>query len=280
MLVLCLSAPALAAWPEDVSLSSMTEHEGVLVADADALGASYRQLVRELGTLVAGAAAVPASTPGTRKVEVALTVEHALTEARLQPLSPSPWRRAHELEDNAPWLASPTLRLRKGLPLSTEVGGHVSWIAGSRTGRVGGWGKLAVVEGLPKAPELAVHAGYTGYVGNDELDLGVLTYGATLGRSWPVGRRAGARTGELSLWGDVSGLRITARPRLDDATEAAIGAVRLGREREGVATERPPTLLRVGAGLQIRSGTAFVSLAASWAPDALPALSTGMGVLL
>ena len=49
MLLIALLVTAEAAWPEDVTISGMTEHNGLRVADTEALADAYYDLVRELG---------------------------------------------------------------------------------------------------------------------------------------------------------------------------------------------------------------------------------------
>lgn len=276
-LALVASAPASAAWPEDVVLSSMTEHGGEPQLDRELLGQSYRQLIMELGALVANQPDTPAETLGAYGFELELATRFALTEAHDRQGEPSPWDRAHANEDSAPYHTIPTLSIRKGLPLSTELGAHMGWIGGSATGVFGGWGRVALIEGFRPVPDLSLKLGYSGYVGNDELDLGVLDLGVTLGTSLGVGRIPGVNTGRISPWASFTTLRVSANATVDDQLENDIGALRYAPG--GEADAAPPIALpRVGAGIQFVSGNAHLRLSAAWAPAAIPTLGAGLGV--
>jgi hypothetical protein len=159
LLGLTLATTARAAWPEDVNLEGMLDQDGELVLDRELLGQSFRQLVMELGTMVANKPTTPADTLGTYGFDVYLSNQFVLTEARDRKGEPSPWARAHVDEQPAPYQMVPTFSVRKGLPMSTEVGGSIGWIGGSSTGIVGGWARVAIFEGYKPLPDLSLKAG-------------------------------------------------------------------------------------------------------------------------
>lgn len=262
---------ALAAFaqPEPVSLSAMTELDDEVVVDRDFLGQSVAQLVRELGTAVARQPG-PATTPGASGWEVALSMAYVATEARFRAGEPSPWTQAHPAEDNAPWIGIPRLSIRKGLPFSTEVGAHAGWIAGSGSGSAGVWGRVALLEGFRRSPDVALHLGYTGYVGNPELDVGVLEAGATLSGRRGLGSVAMVHTGHVLPWIDITVLRTTASGQVSNAVRESLGL-------DGVVAS---SVVRFAAGFQIRSGPVFFDVSASWSPSTIPVATTGLGVAL
>ncbi len=280
-LLLCSLPTARAAWPEDVDLPSMLEQDGEAVVDREVLGKSFRQLVMELGTMVANKPTTPADTLGIYGFDVDLSNQFVLTEARDREGLPSPWTRAHRDEDSAPYHLLPTFSVRKGLPMSTEVGGSIGWIGGSSTGFAGGWARVALFEGYRPLPDVSFKAGYSGYVGNDDLDCGVLDLSATLGTTVPVGALPGINTGQISPWVTFTTLRVSANPTLDARIENDIGALRYARTRPGEEEEEttaPPIAIpQFGAGVQFTAATAHLKLAASWAPATVPVVSTGFG---
>ena len=85
----------------------------------------------------------------------------------------------------------PTLRFRKGLPWSIEVGMDFAWLAGSRQATLGGYARWAFLDGWKKVPDMAVQVGYTAYVGNDELDLGVFELDISIGYTFEVASSLG-----------------------------------------------------------------------------------------
>ena len=276
--VLLLPPTASAAAPQDLVLTSMTEHDGLAVLDRELLGQSYRQLVMELGTLVANKPVTPAETLGIHGFDVDLGTQFVLIEARDREGQPSPWARANPEEDNAPYLTVPTFSVRKGLPLSSEIGGHIGWIGGSNAGLFGGWARVAVLEGYKPVPDVSLKIGYSGYVGNDELDLGTLDLGVTLGTTWGVGQLPGVNTGQISPWLNFTTLRVSANATIDDEVANAIGALRYTPNPDDSEDTAPPIALpRFGAGFQFVSGSAHIRVALSWAPATIPTISSGLG---
>lgn len=284
LLALVLSLDAHAAWPEDVTISGMRDHDGERVLDPKALGRAYRQLIKELGTLTANKPMAPAETTGLYGWDLSFYNQFVFNEGiAREPGEPSPWARAHPDEDPRAYQSVPTLGFRKGLPLSTEVGANVGWISNSSTGVVGGYGRIAILEGTKPLPDLTVQAGYSGYIGNDELELGVLDLGVTLGSTFYTGKTPGLNNGAFSPWVHFSSLRISAAPLVDADAQSDIGAVtfrnpRSARVAEGQAVEAPLILPQIGAGFQFVSRNIHTRIAATWAPATIPTLSAGMGV--
>ena len=97
-LLLSLSSPAHATPPHTITLSDMVEHEGLPVLDAALLGASYRELVTELGAAIASPSTTPTHTLGLDGWEAGLYEELVFTEAKLRDET-SPWERSHPEED-------------------------------------------------------------------------------------------------------------------------------------------------------------------------------------
>ena len=275
--LLLVPVSASAAWPEDVVLTDMTEHEGVVVADATLLGEAYRQLVMEIGTMVANKPTTPAETLGMYGFAMDVGTSFVMTEAIDRGESGiSPWDRAHTSEDAAAYHVVPTLSVAKGLPLSTEVGLTAGWIGGSNQGLLSGYGRLAVLEGYRPLPDVSLQVGYAGYVGNDQLDVSTLDLGVTLGTTAPIGHLPGVNTGQISPWANFTTMRVSANPTLDEDTALAIGAIRYQRS-DTEEFEAPIVIPRFGGGLKVTSGNVHVRVSASWAPATVPELSTGLG---
>jgi hypothetical protein len=281
-LVLLCTPSARAAWPEDIDLGSMLDQDGEAILDRELLGTSFRQLVSELGTMVANKPNTPADTLGTYGFEMDLSNQFVLTEARNRNAEPSPWARAHRDENSAPYHLLPTFSVRKGLPMSTEIGGSVGWIGGSSTGFAGGWARAALFEGYKPLPDVSFKIGYSGYVGNDDLDCGVLDLSATIGATVATGALPGINTAQISPWATFTTLRVSANPTLDPVVENDIGALRYARKGaaevgEEDTTAPPIAIPMFGAGVQFTAASTHLKLAASWAPATVPTVSTGFG---
>lgn len=281
MLLLC--TVALAAFPEDPSLSAMTEHDGVRVVDSGMLNAEYTQLVAEIGTVVANQAVLPASTTGTYGFEFSATTTFVITDGRSRDGAEigangqqiSPWDRAVPDEDAEPYLFVPTFHARKGLPLSTEIGGSVGWVGLTRTGMASIYGRVAIVEGYKPIPDITLQLGYAGYLGNEELELGVVDMGVTIGTQLPIGAAPKLNTGRFEPWANFTLLRVSAVPTADVATLEALAAQSFrGSDPNG---SKPIAIPRIAGGFQITSGNVHFRLSASWAWKTLPAATAGMG---
>jgi hypothetical protein len=277
VLWLMMMPDATAAFPATVQPSGMSDQGGEVVLDPELLGDSWRGLVKELGTAVANQPITPAASLGLYGWEVSASSQFWFIQAKERDGELSPWDRAWADEDPPEYLVVPTIGIRKGLPLSTEAGFNVGWVAGSSTGIVQGYGRLAVLEAYRPAPDLSVQVGYSGYIGNDEVELGVLDLGITLGTTALTGTIPGVNSAEISPWVNVSTLRISASPRgIDPDVLDDIGAVpfRRGVEED---LEAPLVLPRLGAGIQVVAQNVHVRMVVTWSPSTIPVASAGMG---
>ena len=270
-LLLQIATPAEAAWPEDVTLSAMAEYKGV--ATIAPLTDDYRDLIGELGTAVANKPIAAPRTLGAYGFDVSMDNSFAFTKAKGDDANPSPWQRAHADNDPMPFIFAPSLTVRKGLPLSFEVGASMSWLGGSRQGSFSGFVRAAIVEGYKPFPDVTVQVGYSGYVGNDELELGVMDLGISVGSSYAYGASPGMRHGLFMPYANFTLLRVSAHPILDDATTSTIGAVRY-TSKDG---EGPILLPRAGVGIMVTSNNVAFRVAIAWAPATIATLTTGMG---
>ncbi len=263
---------AQATWPNDISLSGMDRHDGAVITEP--LTDDYVQLVRELGAGMSSFPALPANTTGLDGFDVALGSNFWFTNSYDD--EPTPWMRAHPDEKPESFQFSPSLIARKGLPLSLEIGGGMSWFGGSTQGAVHAFGRLAIIEGHLPWPELAVHVGYTGYIGNDELEIGVTDFGVTLGTTAPLSRWLGVTQSFLSPYIDVSLLRMKAVAVVDDDIYDRVGFVKIGGAD---ADQAALTGVRVAGGLQVASGPAIVRVNVAWTAGTplLLGMSTGIG---
>ena len=272
---LLLPAAATAA---EVDLPSMLEHDGLPVLDSAILGDAYRQLVMEIGTMVANKPSMPAETLGVHGFAFDAGATVAMTEAANRQGEPSPWERASPDETSPAYQVIPTFAVRKGLPLSTEVGFTAGWIADSDQGTLSGYGRIAVLEGYRPLPDVSLQLGYGGYVGHSHLDAAALDVGVTMGTTIAVGSLPGVNNAQISPWGNFTTLRVRANPVLDEETIGNLGAVRFqNTDDPDVVAEAPIVIPRFGGGFQVTSSNIHFRFSASWAPATIPEISTGLG---
>lgn len=268
--LLLFAAPALAAWPSDVSISSM--------ANGPAMGTGmndFRDLSRELGAGLSSYPALPANTTGIEGFDVAVGNTFWFIDAYNEG-EPTEWERSHP--DDAPpsFQMSPSLVMRKGLPLSTEVGMATSWFAGSGQGAISGFARVALLEGHLPWPSIALQAGYTGYIGNDELKLGVMDLSATLGTSVPLKRSSDVTQSHFSPFFTVGLLRIRSQPVVEQSVLNTIGIVPIGGSDPD--SESQIAAVRLQGGFQVNSGAALLRMNASWTPSASLLFGASAGV--
>ena len=277
--LLLMPLTASGAYPEDVTPSEMVSFDGQLVLDSKLLGRQYEQLIKELGTVVANKPMAPAETLGAAGWDFAYYMQFIFNEARDRKGDPSPWLRSHQQSDPLPYQWIPTLSARKGLPLSSEVGFNVGWIGMSNTGVVGGFGRIGLIEGYKPWPDVSINIGYSGYINNEELELGVLDMGVTVGSTWATGHVVGLNNAQISPWANFTTLRISAQPNLDSSVSDDIGAstYRGGKVVEP-GTQKPLVVPQADVGFQIVSRNIHTRVSLAWAPSTIPSLNTGMGM--
>jgi hypothetical protein len=280
ILTMFWSATASAAWPEDVSVSAMTEYEGVRVVDPDLLSEAYRELIRELGVAVGTHSVLPAETLGIRNFEVVADTAVSFTSTQGLSNDPSPWQRAHPTHEPGQVFYQPGFTIRKGLGFSVEVGLGARWVGNSRQAVVHGFVRAAIAEGYKPWPDVNIHLGYSGYVGNDELQVGVFEAGLTLGTKVPFGAGQGPRTAKLSPFLDASILTITSTPKVDDATLEAVQPVTYGRrggDPELAPVERALVVGQFSGGFQLVAGQLVFRVSGGWATGTMPFVASSLG---
>ncbi|MFZ5480983.1 MAG: hypothetical protein ACOZNI_29750 [Myxococcota bacterium] len=295
-MLLLLATPAFAVWPEDVSLVAMDDYAGVSTlppgAGDDYVVVGYETLVKELGVAIANKPMAPAETLGVYGFHVGLANTFAfIRTGSTDGTNPTGWDLADPDEDPQTYLFIPQFQVRKGLPLSLELGANFGWIGMTRTGVFGGYGRWAPVEGYKRIPDLALQIGYAGYLGNDELEVGVLDMSATLGYSLPFGVTEGINQAVFSPYLGIGVNRIHAAPRADLSRtnlEGRLGEVTGSKsqaksdiedtaEDETVAFDKSYAPLTLAGGFRILNGDFSATLSAGYSPGLIPTLNLGFG---
>jgi hypothetical protein len=260
----------------------MTVHNGKRVDAGDGVGKDYETLVAELGTAIANKPMHPAKTLGAAGFDMSASNTFVFYKANTDGQGqPTAWERAHIDEDPGAYMFIPEVQARKGLPFSLEGGVNLGWIGNSRTGLFGGYGRVGIIEGYKPAPDVTLQFGYSGYVGNDELDLGVLDIGVSVGSTFPFGTYPGINQAQFSPFLNFTTMRISATPLVDQETIDTIGAKSFGRKdvnaKDAGNRKSPIVLPRIGGGMNITNGAVTFRLVTTWTPQTVPTLGVGMG---
>jgi len=138
-------------------------------------------------------------------------VGFALTMSKL--VNKDAWAKASS-ESVPSYVAIPTLRANKGLPLGIDVGLMYAAVPGANISVLGGEARWAFIHGNAAAPAVGIRASYTKVSGVDQLDLNTrgldlsaskgfaaLTPYVGIGRAWVTSdpRVAGLSKEEFSL---------------------------------------------------------------------------------
>lgn len=267
-------ANAQAAWPDDVTLSQLGTWQGERFTNTDTIGTAYKRVIQQLGMSIANTPLGAAETTGVAGFDIALTSQVSFIDSSD---ADAPWRRVHEDAEPSRALFIPGVTVRKGLPLSLEAGARLGYVGFSRQSVFGAWGRLGILEGHQKLPDLTIQAGYSGYVGNTELALGTMDTSIVIGKTFPFGSVTRINTSQISPFIGAGLYRIRATPRLEDAIleELEIGPVSGFSNSEDYAEGYAPGALHLG--MRIISGDVQVLTSATLAPNATATISAGIG---
>ena len=261
---------AEATWPEDITPSEMVNHGRRRISAP--VTDDWEQLILELGTMVANKPVAPADTLGAFGFDVSLASTFAFTSTTGTDADPSPWERGAPDEQPTAFGMVPTITIRKGFAGSLEFGTTAGWVGMTRQGVFSGFGRLGILEGWHPAPDITLQLGYSGYLGNVELDMGVLDFSARIGKVIPFGAFPGFNTAQFSPYLDYSLLRITAYPRVDQDIIDEAGLLTYGKDGE-----RPLVSHRGALGMQITTGSVHFRLVGMLASGAGASVNVGMG---
>jgi len=278
-LLVAFLAPAVSAssWPDDIVLSNLGTWDGNPVEQAVAKDA-YNTVVREMGVAISNKPMAPGETLGIYGFDVGVGSSVAFIHSRDESsTTPSAWSRVDENQDAPDVIWVPWIQARKGLPLSIEIGGSVGYIAFSRETTFGGFARWGLIEGYFPIPDLAIQVGYSGYVGNQELELGTLDTTATLGYTLPFGTINGINQAQFSPYIGGGILRIHATPRLSDADQAEIGIGPVSGFSSSELYDPSFRRFALDGGFRIVNGSFQLRISATYVPGVEAMMNAGMG---
>ena len=120
--------------------------------------------------------------------------------------------------------------------------------------------------------------GYTGYLGNDELELGALDGSMSVGYTFPVGYLIGINQADLSPFVGIGFMQINAVPRLSEEEQAQVGIGSVSG-MSGKDHYKPGfSLFTSHLGLRVRSGDFHITTSAGIVARALPTINMAIGL--
>jgi len=175
--------------------------------------ARFNAVIKDLAMALSGPPSFPVGSLGLYEFEISLSNRMGFvhtTPAIGEPTSP--WDDVNPKDEASQLIWMPGLQFRKGLPYSFEVGGDIAWIGVSRQVEIGGYGRVAFLDGWAKVPDVALQLGYSGYIGNDQLDMGVFEMDLSVGYTVHTPSIGGRGTTFFSPFVGYSYLMAHARP--------------------------------------------------------------------
>ncbi|MCP4808396.1 MAG: hypothetical protein GY913_06190 [Proteobacteria bacterium] len=265
---------------DDVDLTLLSHRGENPVVDPTENLADYQTVVQELGVAVANKPMNPAETLGVNGFEVGIASTLAFNSNKGVDGSLSPWDRVNEDGDASNGLWIPWVMVRKGLPLSAEVGANLGWVGFSRQTIFGGYGRIAPLEGYKQAPDVAFQIGYAGYVGNDQIELGAMDWSGTLSYTLPFGTLLGINSASFAPYAGAGQVILHAQSKLDADLAQNLGITPVSGFKNTDAydaTDPQWRKARIHGGMRIVSRTFHMKLGATWTPQVMPEIHVGMG---
>jgi hypothetical protein len=210
-----------------------------------------------------------------------LSLGHSITfiDSQGDGTSPSSWERLHADgdPDRAIWI--PRIEARKGLPGSFELAMELGVVGLSSQSIVGGHLRWAPVEGYQRLPDVVLQGGYTGYTGNDELELGVMDLGASIGYSLAFGSVVGINTARFSPYAGATRLTLHAAPGLSDAEMIALNLAPISGFRTSDYYDPDLNLWQLHGGFHLQSGGFSFEFSATYAMGVAASVNAGLGLV-
>jgi hypothetical protein len=263
----------------DVVLSQLGTWRGEPVQGTRDAVSAYDVVVRQLAASIMNAPIAPAETLGLNGFDIAFSNTWAFLSASGADINdPAPWERVHPEHNPSHVMWRPGVTIRKGLPLSLEVGANWSWVAFSRQTALGGFARWSVFEGYKKAPDVTMQIGYAGYVGNDELELGALDGSLSIGHTFPVGYLIGINQADISPFIGLGFMQVNAAPRLSASEQSTLGIGPISGMSSKDTYKPGFSLITSHIGLRVRSGDFHITTSASIIARALPTINMSVGL--
>ncbi|MFT5583286.1 MAG: hypothetical protein ACI9VR_000864 [Cognaticolwellia sp.] len=280
-MLLLLASAALAAWPDDINLSQLANKGETPVLDPAENVDVYDTVLRELGAAIANKPMYGADSLGPDGFEVGVMTTIAFHSAGTDEIGEyAPWERVDADGEPSDVLLVPWIMVRKGILPSLDLGANMGWVGLSRQTALGGYARFTPLEGYHNAPDLAFQVGYSGYVGNNELELGVMDWSGTLSYSLPFGALQGINNAHFTPFAGVGQIIMHGQPRLSDEQSADLGLRAVsGFENSDAYDSNDPQwrqlqvhagFMMVNRGFHFRAGTV-------WTPAIMPTINLGIG---
>ena len=261
----------------NISPQSMGDWNGKGYTQSSSIQQGYEIVVRQLGLAIANKPQTVTSM-GIHGFEMSVQNSVSFIDAaRYSDGSPSPWNLAFSDEKAPENLWIPSIHIKKGLPMSFEIGARTGMVQGDTGSIFGTYARFSPVESYRKTPDISMQIGYTGYIGNSELGVGTMDASVSIGKSIPFGPLTGVNSSVFRpfLAGGMYWLRADPRLRAEDAETLGIAAVSAFRKSDSYTDGYQ--MISIDGGFEIESNEVMFSIAASYSPGNILSLQHQFG---
>jgi hypothetical protein len=183
-------APSTAfALPLDVQLRGLGPYTR---AGDQAPAENFRLLSAELGFALSPRTQAPATTLGLSGFEIGLDTTIVLFNTNQSYWQNGVTERERGTGGNPGTVPGGTqavagFHIRKGLPFSLELEGHLNYLINSSMLMIGGALRYSFLEGYKYVPNISVRAGVARLINAQEIDLTTVNLDFTVSKSFPLG---------------------------------------------------------------------------------------------
>ena len=247
----------------------MSDWNGRPYQKTAAIQQGYDIVVKQLGMAVANR---PQSVTSMGIHGFQMSIQNTVSfidSTRYADGSPSPWNLAFSNEDAPDNLWIPAIHIKKGLPLSFEIGGRTGMIQGDTGSVFGTYIRFSPIEGYKRAPDITIQSGYTGYIGNAELAVGAMDASLTIGKAIPFGPLNGVNSSIIKPYVAGGVYLLRADPRLQPDEQSILGITPVSAFSDSEFYTDGYRLYAFDGGIEIESNEIILSLSASYSPSNL-----------
>ncbi len=260
-----------------ITPSSMSDWSGESYTSTPSIQKGYGIVVKQLGMSIANK---PDSGTSSGIYGFEMTIKNRIAFVDSKDYvdgSPSPWNLISQSEEAPPALWLPSIGVRKGLPLSLEVGAEAGLVVSDIGSTFGTYVRCSPLEGYYKAPDITIQYGYSGYLGNPNLALSTMDLSLSIGKEFPFGPLLDVNSSTIHPYAGAGLYWLRADPRLDTAEQNKLGIGAVSSFSRSDDFTEGYRLFGWDLGVRIQSNEMLVSFSSSHSPGNLWSINSGIG---
>jgi hypothetical protein len=260
-----------------INPSSMSEWSGQSYTSTSSIQQGYGIVVKQLGMSIANKPSAGTSS-GIYGFEMTIKNSIAFVDSKdYVDGSPSPWNLISNTEEAPPALWLPSVEIRKGLPLSLEIGAQAGLVVTDVGSTFGSYVRCSPMEGYKNAPDITIQYVYAGYIGNPDLALSTMDLSLSIGKGFAFGPLANVNSSIIHPYAGAGMYWLRADPRLDSSEESKLGIGAISSFSKSDEFTEGYRLFAWDLGVRIQSNEMLVSFSSSHSPGNLWSVNSSIG---